>query len=160
MQETANYGFHKPEEEDFIDPGDWAAMMDAVDAQLKIQEEATGQVTEGLKEAAVEAVKNKADRYKKHAATLPSSGWTGSAAPYTNTLTVPGITAGNDICVLPDPAWTLPKAQAWAGAMVLAGEQGENTLTLKAYGDKPEMDLPIVILIGGALWEGGQEDAG
>ena len=48
MQETANYGFHKPEADDFIDPGDWAAMMDAVDAQLKAQEEATGQVTENL----------------------------------------------------------------------------------------------------------------
>ena len=112
MQETANYGFHKPEADDFIDPGDWAAMMDAVDAQLKAQEEATGQVTENLEAVAAEAVKNKADRYREHAATLLSSGWTGSEAPYTNTLTVPGVTKTSDLCVLPDPSWTLPKAQA------------------------------------------------
>lgn len=39
MQKTKNYGFNKPDENDFINSNDWATMMDQVDTELKKQEE-------------------------------------------------------------------------------------------------------------------------
>ncbi len=160
MQTTKYYGFRKPEADDFIDSEDWADMMDQVDAQLKTQEEATGKVTGDLESLAAEAVKGKANLYQGYAATLPKTAWTGSAAPYSNTVEIQGVGIDSDVCVFADPAWTPSQAEAWAGAMILAGEAAEGALTLKAYGDKPGVDLPVRVLVGDTVKKGGEADAG
>lgn len=141
MKTTTNYGFKKPEDDDFFNVQDFAEMMDDVDTQLKAQENKT------------QSAGDKASKYKRTTATIPSAGWTGDTAPYTNTITVSGITATNDIQVLPSYDWTTEQAEAWGGAMILSGSQSENTMTLKAYGDKPVIDIPVVILIGDTVEE-------
>ena len=89
----------------------------------------------------------------KATTTILASGWTGDAAPYTNTMSISGITATNEVEVLPSYDWTTEQAEAWSGAMILNGSQEVDTLILKAYGDKPVIDITVVILIGDTVEE-------
>lgn len=86
---------------------------------------------------------------KSSSVTLAASSWTGSAAPYSITVTVSGITTTNDVIVTPSSSLTVAQEKAMVEARITNGTQAANSLTLKAYGKKPTIDLPIVVLIKG-----------
>lgn len=102
------------------------------------------------------AIAAKANKYRARSITLPAASWTGEAAPYICRAEVEGVTENNDIQVLPSFAWTQEEAESWAGAMVLSGSQEVNTLILKAYRDKPMVDLTVTVLIGDEVTKGGE----
>lgn len=91
--------------------------------------------------------------------TLLASGWVGSAAPYTYTLT--GITEIKTSKTLGQLVYTKQGATTdsnyllWKKAIESADIQFVNELqdvgklVLKAWGTKPTIDLPILLLIGG-----------
>lgn len=163
MQQTTNYKFKKPQDDDFFNVQDFADMMDGVDTQLKKQETSTANIVADAKKAAEDAVKDavgdaetaaqdilksKANKYKKVSAKIAAANWTGTAAPYQNILSIPGITATNDIQVIPQFSWTMEQCMAWMDAAIISGSQADNQLILKAIGDKPTVDIPIDVLIG------------
>lgn len=166
MQETVNYKFKKPEDEDFWNVKDFADMMDAVDTELKkvAEEGSSVKIDATLSEegqaadakATGTALELKANKYRARSITLPAASWTGEAAPYICRAEVEGVTENNDIQVLPSFAWTQEEAESWAGAMVLSGSQEVNTLILKAYRDKPMVDLTVTVLIGDEVTKGGE----
>lgn len=80
--------------------------------------------------------------------TVKANSWTGSAAPYTNTVTVAGVTLNNNIEVTVDMA-TITDAQleAYVDANIQRVTQGANSITLYAYDDKPTIDLPIRVIV-------------
>lgn len=79
-------------------------------------------------------------------ATLLAASWTGDAAPYSYALTVSGVTATSNQEVLPALNITAEQLEALQGANIQDGGQAANTMTLKAYGDKPTIDLPIRVI--------------
>ncbi len=79
-------------------------------------------------------------------ATLLAASWTGDAAPYTYTLSVSGVTATSNQEVLPALNITAEQLEALHGANLQDGGQAANTMTLKAYGDKPTVDIPIRVI--------------
>lgn len=79
-------------------------------------------------------------------ATLLAASWTGDAAPYTYTLAVSGVTATSNQEVLPALNITVEQLEALQSANIQDGGQAANTMTLKAYGDKPTIDLPIRVI--------------
>ena len=79
-------------------------------------------------------------------ATLLSTGWTGDAAPYSYALTVSGVTATSNQEVLPALNITAEQLEALQSANIQDGGQAANSMTLKAYGDKPTIDLPIRVI--------------
>ena len=79
-------------------------------------------------------------------ATLLAARWTGNAAPYSYTLTVSGVTATSNQEVLPALNITVEQLEALQSANIQDGGQAANTMTLKAYGDKPTIDLPIRVI--------------
>lgn len=79
-------------------------------------------------------------------ATLLAASWTGDAAPYTYTLPVSGVTATSNQEVLPALNITAEQLEALQSANIQDGGQAENSMTLKAYGDKPTIDLPIRVI--------------
>lgn len=80
-------------------------------------------------------------------ATLPASGWSGTTSPYTNTITISGVTATNNVEVLIPSTITAAQAESWMAAGILCGSQDTDSITLKAYGDKPSIDIPIECII-------------
>ncbi len=79
-------------------------------------------------------------------ATLLAASWTGDAAPYSYALTVSGVTATSNQEVLPALNITAEQLEALQSANIQDGGQAANSMTLKAYGDKPTIDLPIRVI--------------
>ena len=80
--------------------------------------------------------------------TLTAAGWTGSSAPYTQTVTVPGATQDSEAMVVSALAdgstETVQKAYSKAFGIVTSGiaSLGDGTATFKVY-KKPVTDIKI-----------------
>ena len=100
---------------------------------------------------------NKSNKYRLINTSILSSGWVGEESPYTNSITIEGVRENTDICILPSSTWTSDIIEVWGSAGILTGEQSEGSITLKAYGEKPGIDIPISVLIGDTvIVEGGE----
>ena len=100
---------------------------------------------------------NKANKYRLVNTTILSSGWVGEESPYSNTITIEGVRENTDICILPSSNWTTDIIEAWGNAGILSGDQVEGSISLKAYGEKPSIDIPIIVLVGDTvIIEGGE----
>ena len=93
----------------------------------------------------------KSDKSVLVTTTLPASGWTGTDAPYTQTVSVAGVTATSANEILPGAEITAEQLQALQEANIQDGGQAEGSLTLLAYGDKPTIDLPVRVIVRGDL---------
>jgi len=82
--------------------------------------------------------------------TLAASGWSGSAAPYTYTISNANITATNDIKIATSATSSVAENNEFAAAMIANGAQSAGSMTLRAKRTKPTIDLPVVISFGGA----------
>ena len=78
--------------------------------------------------------------------TIPASGWTGSG-PYTQTVTVAGLTDGRRCMVYPaygdDTAANLAMKEA-CGCLSYAKREGQN-VTFTCLEDKPAVDIAVIV---------------
>lgn len=86
--------------------------------------------------------------YKKYDIMLSQLNWVGSENPYTYTLNIPDVKENSDVQVLPASTITADQVESWSGAMVMSATQAAGSITLKAFGDKPEVNIPITVLVG------------
>ena len=91
-------------------------------------------------------VQEKADKSDPVPATLLAASWTGDDAPYTYTLSVTGVTTTSNQEYLPALDITTEQLKALQAANIQDGGQAAGTATLKAFGTKPTIDLPIRII--------------
>lgn len=82
-------------------------------------------------------------------AALPASGWTGSAAPYTQTVTVTGLKATDEVVADVDMSGATAEtyeelAESWA--LVGTITTANNQITARCWGEKPENDLTVRLL--------------
>lgn len=80
---------------------------------------------------------------------LPASGWTGDAAPYTQTATATGLKATDEVVADVDMSGAtadtyeeLTESWALVGTITTANNQ----ITAKCWGQKPEKDLTVRLL--------------
>lgn len=79
--------------------------------------------------------------------TLTAAGWKGSSAPFSQTFTVNGVTPNNTVEIIPNANITAAQVTAMASAMIVTGTQAANSVTLKAFGEKPTISLPITVIV-------------
>ena len=79
-------------------------------------------------------------------ATLLASGWTGSEAPFVYTLAIAGVTATSYQELVPAVNITAEQLKALQAANITDGGQAAGTMTLKAYGKKPTVNIPIRVI--------------
>ena len=82
-------------------------------------------------------------------ATLSAASWSGDSAPYTYTLTVNGVTDTSTQEIVFVTSINLEQLTAGQNANIQDGGQSTNTIVLKAWGEKPTIDLPIRVIMRG-----------
>lgn len=87
--------------------------------------------------------------------TISPNQWVGDS-PCTTEITIQGADAECTVYVLPHPEITVDQYRALAEASIIGGDQGENTVQLRAYGARPATDLPLRFLVSGM--DAGKED--
>nr|DAH09397.1 MAG TPA: receptor binding complex [Caudoviricetes sp.] len=81
--------------------------------------------------------------------TLASASWTGTAAPYTYTISNSAITATTNQELTPATDITADQLVALQAANIIDGGQAAGSMTLKAFGEKPSVDIPVRIIVKG-----------
>lgn len=81
--------------------------------------------------------------------TLTAEGWSGSAAPYTQTLSISGIPSSQSAAVIVSiaPTATADQVKACGKSMVLATAHALDSITVSAFGNIPSVDIPIVATV-------------
>lgn len=85
---------------------------------------------------------------KNISCTATVSKWTGTAAPFTQVITVSGVSTNANILVGLGKS-TLAQEEMAGKCIIRCTAQGENQITLSALKKKPTIDLPINVLIIG-----------
>lgn len=93
----------------------------------------------------------KADRSTMASAYLSAAGWTGEAVPYSLEVRVTAITPDCLVELIPGAGITLAELTALQNANIQGGTQRVGRITLLAYGEKPEIDLPVRLVVRGDL---------
>lgn len=93
------------------------------------------------------ALYQKADKSEYKTATLLSSAWVGENAPYTQTISVEGLTGEQNGNISVSKNSTFEQREAARAAMLSVVGQQNGSLTIAADGDKPETDIPVDIIL-------------
>lgn len=80
---------------------------------------------------------------------LSASAWVGEEAPFSYTLNLDGVTATSNQDYLPAVGITTEQLEALQDANIVDGGQSVGVATLVAHGDKPEIDIPIRVILRG-----------
>ena len=67
---------------------------------------------------------------------------------YSINLTIEGVTATSNVDIIPQ-ASTEDQIDAWLGLSYMLGSQAEGKVTIKSWGDKPTVDIPITVIVRG-----------
>jgi hypothetical protein len=78
--------------------------------------------------------------------TLLAASWEGTEVPYTYSLSVSGVTSTSIQEVLLSANITQEQLEAAQSANIQDAGQSKNTILLKAWGEKPAIDIPIRII--------------
>ena len=81
--------------------------------------------------------------------TLSSTSWSGSVAPFTYVISLSsvGLTGNSQIDIGPGVASTNDQYKALLAASLCGGSISGNNLTIRAWGQKPTINIPIVITV-------------
>lgn len=112
-----------------------------------IQDIMTEDVAANLTSKYVEIESNFAVRDIEISFTLPKTGWNGASAPYYQTVSVSGITDNMKAVFSISESATDAQFASAADAMIAVTSHTENSITVKAFGEKPNVDIPCVILV-------------
>mgnify|MGYP006983328480 CR=1 FL=1 len=82
---------------------------------------------------------------------LTAAGWVGDNAPYTRTYSNAAITATNPIELFAPPDITVEQLEALQAANIQGGTQSTGSIVLRAFGEKPAIDIPVGFIIRGDL---------
>lgn len=91
---------------------------------------------------------NDYSKHRKLLITLPTTGWVGDYAPYTINISIDGVLENSNVQITPILEMTLEQLDAWENLRLYAGKTYDGYITLKANGFKPNVEIPLEVLIG------------
>lgn len=91
----------------------------------------------------------KANKSSQITATLLASAWAGVVAPFTQTITVNGLTAEQNGTIAVAQSATAAQREAAREALMSLTGQRNGELDVVADGEMPEVDIPVVITLLG-----------
>lgn len=94
-------------------------------------------------------VEFKADKAISISLTLLATGWVGDVAPYTQTLTVTGLTTVENGVIGVAQGLSITQRTSAKDAILNILEQYDDTLVIVADGIKPTIDIPITLVTMG-----------
>lgn len=103
-----------------------------------------------------EILAEKQDVYKIYNILLEPGKWTGTTDNYRYRIDIDRVTPLSDVSVLLSDTATVKEAEEWTEATVMTASQGEGFITLKSYGNKPTVNIPIVVMVGDNTVPGGE----
>ncbi len=80
-------------------------------------------------------------------AVLSSSAWTGSAAPFQQTISVSGLTQTQNGLISIGQTATVEQRTAARNAILAVTGQATGRLTLSADGERPNVDIPVTVIL-------------
>ena len=84
--------------------------------------------------------------------TLNSSSWSGSEPPYTYTVSNSNVTSTSKVVeIMPANGASNTQLEAYLYAGLCGGATGTGTITIKAFGEKPDINIPITIVVRGEI---------
>lgn len=84
--------------------------------------------------------------------TLSSSSWSGSEPPYTYTVSNSNVTSTSKVVeIMPANGASNTQLEAYLYAGLCGGATGTGTITIKAFGEKPDINIPITIVVRGEI---------
>ena len=84
--------------------------------------------------------------------TLTTTGWSGSSAPYSYTINNSSITDTNEaIEIAPNNTCSSEQLLAYMNCGFCGGTISAGKIVLKAFGKKPTINIPIVMIIRGEI---------
>lgn len=143
-----------------VQAGDWVTQEDLEKLKEELKEELQGVTIEEVQEQIDQAqqqlqnqIDTKADKSILLSVTIPSTAWTGDAAPYTAQVAVEELTGSEQelIEVFVQYEASFEQKTAWAEAGIASGDNIQGAIILEALGEKPGVDIPIHILKRGDL---------
>ena len=84
---------------------------------------------------------------KHELVTILSESWEGEVAPYTTSIPIDGVTENTEASIITPFDVTYDQYQVLSHAEIVTACTKTGNVVLKAFGDKPKIDLPIDILI-------------
>lgn len=130
MQTTANLGLKKPEGTDVVNVYDFNDNADIIDREMKKNAEGVARLE------------------RTRTVNLSAVGWSGSAPPYIQTVSVPGATAESEAILVSDlsdgASAATQRAYSKAFGIISSGTAtlGDGTATFKVY-KKPATDCVV-----------------
>lgn len=134
MSETTNYKLHLTDDstEKFLD---WREKMNGTEDSNMIKID--------------NALGEKANSSVAIYTTLLASAWAGVNAPFTQELSVEGLTASQNGVIDVAHDATATQREIAREAMLSVVGQADGTLTIAADGEMPEFDIPVYIILLG-----------
>lgn len=98
-----------------------------------------------------DAWNNKSNKSVAHKVVLSATNWIGEAAPYTYDIAISEMndTKNWEVTNNVDPLMTVEELNAFCEARIIAGTQSTGHINLVAYGEKPTIDINILVIVRG-----------
>lgn len=121
----------------------------SIDIPIRIKKDLIGILHKGDPISWNDIIDKPALKSTDHKITLEAASWTGAEAPFNYAVTVPGMTADKnwEITNATDPIMTQEEKDAFGAASIVCGTQTTDTVNLIAYGEKPEIDINVLIIV-------------
>lgn len=134
MSETTNYGLYinDSDQESFLS---WRNKINGTNDSNMIKIDT--------------ALGEKADSSSVVEAILSASAWAGVDAPYTQTISVTGLSANQNGTISVAQSATYEQREAARYAMLCVTGQSAGALTISADGEMPDINIPVVVILLG-----------